>query len=107
MDCAKEIDRLLEIEFWFRNIPQTKSSFFIQTSSDKFYPDFVAKLKNGKTLILEYKGDYISDTEDTKEKINLGKFFEDKSSKSVLFLLTTKKDSQGRSVRDQILDKIK
>ena len=105
-DCAKEIDRLEEIEFWIRNIPQTKSSFFIQTSSDKFYPDFVAKLKNGKTLIIEYKGDHISDTKDTEEKINLGKFFEDKSSNTVLFLLATKKDSQGRSVRDQILDKI-
>ena len=49
---------------------------------------------------------HINDTKDTEEKINLRKFFEDKSDKAVLFLLATKRDSQGRSVRDQILYKL-
>ena len=105
-NCAKEIDALSEIDFWFRNIPQTRSSFFLQTSTDKFYPDFIAKLKNGKVLVIEYKGEHLSNSQDTKEKENLGKLYEDKSNKTALFLMVTKKDSQGRSVREQILEKV-
>ena len=32
------------------------NSFWLQTSSDKFYPDFVALLNDGRVLVVEYKG---------------------------------------------------
>jgi len=30
-------------------------SFWLQTSTDKFYPDFVCKLKDGRVVVVEYK----------------------------------------------------
>jgi len=45
------------VQTWVRNLErEPKLSFWIQTSSDKFYPDFVVKLTNGKVLAIEYKG---------------------------------------------------
>ena len=54
-------------------------SFWIQTSTDKFYPDFAVKLANGKVLAVEYKSLDRSTTDDTKEKERLGKLWEARS----------------------------
>jgi len=65
--CAQVIAHDERIETWVRNLErEPKLSFWIQTSTDKFYPDFVAKFPNGKILAVEYKGDRIT-TDDTKE----------------------------------------
>lgn len=70
--CAKYIDGLEEVEFWVRNLERNpESSFWLQTSTDKFYPDFIVKLKNGKILVIEYKGDHLKNP-DTEEKEKLG-----------------------------------
>ena len=70
--CASYIDGLEEVEFWVRNLDRNPQfSFWLQTSTDKFYPDFIAKLKNGKVLVIEYKGDHLKNP-DTDEKEKLG-----------------------------------
>lgn len=69
---AEWIDSLQEVEFWVRNIERNpQHSFWLQTSTDKFYPDFIIKVKSGKILVVEYKGEHLKN-EDTKEKENLG-----------------------------------
>jgi type III restriction enzyme len=87
-ECAQFIDRMPEIEFWVRNIERRpQHSFWIQTSSDRFYPDFVCKLKDGRSLIVEYKGhDRWSNKEET-EKRDLGELWMVRSNSSCLFIM--------------------
>lgn len=74
-DFAKWLDDLPEVECWVRNMERNiQYSFWLQTSTDKFYPDFIAKLTNGKYLVIEYKGDQL-DNKDTEEKTKLGKMW--------------------------------
>jgi type III restriction enzyme len=56
-ECACWIDRQPEIEFWVRNLVRKNgASFFLQTATGRFYPDFVCQLKDGRILVVEYKG---------------------------------------------------
>ena len=55
-ECAVFIDGLDEVEYWVKNLERSDYSFWLQTCSDKFYPDFVVRLKDGRILVVEYKG---------------------------------------------------
>jgi type III restriction enzyme len=78
--CAQFIDGLSEVRWWVRNLErQPAHSFWLQTSTDRFYPDFVIQLKNGKIIVVEYKGTDRSTNDDTKEKERLGKLWEERS----------------------------
>lgn len=86
IDCARIIAHDEQVECWVRNLEkEPKTSFWIQTSTDKFYPDFVAKLKGGQVLAVEYKGRHLADNPDTKEKERLGKLWEERSNGQCLF----------------------
>ena len=78
------------MEFWVRNLERDRYAFWIQTSSDKFYPDFVAKLKDGRFFVIEYKGSHLLDSEDTREKETLGQLWEARSNGLCVFRLITK-----------------
>jgi type III restriction enzyme len=60
--------------------------FWMQTSTDKFYPDFVCKLKDGRVLVVEYKGGHLQN-DDSKEKKALGELWG-----GGLFAMPTNKD---------------
>ena len=78
MAFARYIDKLDEVECWVRNIERYPDhSFWLQTSTDKFYPDFIIKLKTGKILAVEWKGEQYRDGADPKEKEALGKAWAD------------------------------
>ena len=84
--CAQVIAHDERIETWVRNLErQPKLSFWIQTSTDKFYPDFVAKLPNGRVLAVEYKGVHLAGSPDTIEKERLGKLWEERSGGQCFF----------------------
>jgi type III restriction enzyme len=84
--CAQLLDGLGGVEWWVRNLErQPVHSFWLQTSTDKFYPDFVCKLKNGKILVVEYKGSDRATNDDTKEKERLGELWEARSGGRCLF----------------------
>ena len=86
---------------WVRNIsgePQT--SFWLQTATDRFYPDFVVKLKDGRILIVEYKGAGWLNMPDSDEKAIIGQVWAERSGN--LFLMATKKDANGRDLTAQI-----
>lgn len=56
-ECAEYIAHQMEgVEWWVRNVERKPTSFWLQTASDKFYPDFVVKLTSGVILAIEYKG---------------------------------------------------
>ena len=98
-DCALHIDRQAEVDTWVRNTDRQKGSFWLQTSSDKFYPDFVALLKNGRRLVVEYKG-ALNKEDDTREKELIGKLWEDASDGDCVFVMCKDKDYQaiGRAI---------
>jgi len=86
--CAQYINDLNEVEFWVRNLPGRKEhSFWLQTSTDKFYPDFVCKLKDGRYLVVEYKGEGWMDNDDSREKEDLGTLWEKRSEGQCVFVM--------------------
>lgn len=58
--CACRIDQLAQqgrMQFWVRNLVRKSAcSFFMQRATDRFYPDFLCKLNDGRILVVEYKG---------------------------------------------------
>lgn len=86
--CAQCIDANSRVETWIRNIERIPdNSFWLPTHKDKFYPDFVVKLKNGTFAAIEYKGEVYKTNDDSKEKNMLGKIWADKSHGLCKFLM--------------------
>jgi type III restriction enzyme len=106
-ECACAIDRLPQVKHWVRNIAlQPEASFWLPTSTDRFYPDFVAELEDGRILVVEYKGSHLEDTADTLEKRNIGELWQDKSGGKGLFVMAVRRDALGRDVHQQLLARI-
>ena len=72
------------------------------TSKQRTYPDFVAKLKDGRLLVVEYKGGdrYTADSE--KEKRMIGELWASKSKGRGIYLMAQLKDEKGNSVTEQL-----
>ena len=86
--CAEFIDKLPEVKFWVRNLERKPlHSFWLQTSTDKFYPDFVCLLNDGRYLIVESKGDHLWTADDAKEKREIGELWEKRSEGKCLFIM--------------------
>lgn len=102
-DCAQAIDRLDAVKHWVRNVDRTPGAYRLPTSTDYFYPDFIAELQDGRQLVVEYKGRL---DEDSAEKDSIGLKAEETSGGKLLFLMAVKRDRAGRSVTEQILHKI-
>ncbi|MDR3232256.1 MAG: DEAD/DEAH box helicase family protein [Planctomycetaceae bacterium] len=103
--CAKAIDSLNEVKYWIRNVARHPSSFYLPTSTDRFYPDFAAQLNDGRILIAEYKGKDRVNNDDTKEKKLMGELWEKQSKGKGLFMIA-EQSKTGLNVREQIKTKI-
>ncbi len=102
--CAKEIDALEEVETWVRNVPPRHQwCFRLPTSRYDFYPDFVACLKDGRILVVEYKGAQFRGSEEQNEKRRIGQLWARASKGKGVFVWAEKKDESGRDVRAQLL----
>ncbi|WP_286962506.1 DEAD/DEAH box helicase [Cupriavidus sp. UBA2534] len=105
--CAQAIDSHAKVKHWVRNIErQEKFSFWLPTSSDYFYPDFVAELVDGRILVVEYKGQHLVTNDESREKDQIGYQWEQSSGGRCLFLMAVKRDDQGRDVFKQMADKL-
>lgn len=103
--CAQAIDSLMEVQYWLRNVARHPNSFWLPTATDKFYPDFVALLKDGRRMVIEYKGAHFAEGPDTDEKRTIGRLWEQQSQGKGLFFVV-EKILNGRNMREQMLDKI-
>jgi type III restriction enzyme len=82
------IDNLPQVKHWVRNlVRQPVCSFWMPTPTDKFYPDFVAELMDGRYLVVEYKGRDRKDNIDSTEKKTVGEVWEAKSKGRCIFRL--------------------
>ncbi len=92
-ECAFNIDVHPNVECWIRNLERQEfHSFWLQTSTDKFYPDFVVKLLDGTIAVIEYKGADRYDNPDSKEKRQLGEFYAGLSANKCRFKMLKGKD---------------
>ena len=90
-ECAQVLDMLPAVKTWVRNLErQPTASFWLPTATDRFYPDFVAQLTDGRLLVVEYKGGLTAQTTDTAEKRLIGELWEAKSAGRGLFLIAEK-----------------
>ena len=79
-----------------RNLQRDQFAFWLQTRTDKFYPDFVAKLRDGRFLAVEFKGGHLESGSDAAEKDALGQLWEARGKGLCLFRMVTKRDMQSR-----------
>jgi type III restriction enzyme len=87
-ECAVFLDQLDTVKFWVRNLERRpEGSFWLQTASDKFYPDFVALLTDGRILVVEYKGEDRWSNDDSREKRAVGELWADRSQRRCLFIM--------------------
>ena len=91
-DCAIHLDRANYVGRWVRNTSQQKTSFWLQTSTDKFYPDFIAELNDGRYLVVEYKGDPYVTNDDSEEKRLIGSVWAELSNGSCVFVMVSNRD---------------
>lgn len=75
LTLAKRFDDSEKIDWWFRN--RERGGFHLQGERrTKFYPDFIAKTKTGKIIVLEYKGKHLEGAEETEWKKGIGEIWE-------------------------------
>jgi type III restriction enzyme len=87
-ECAVFIDMMAEVKFWVRNLERRpETSFWLQTSTDRFYPDFVAMLTDGRILVVEYKGEHLWSNDDSKEKRAVGELWAERSDGQCIFVM--------------------
>lgn len=99
-ECAVHIDNLPAVEFWVRNPVRSSKAFSLQTSTDRFYPDFVCKLADGRHFVVEYKGRDRIDNPEEVEKDHLGQIWEKRSEGRCLFLMVT--DRQFQQIDEKV-----
>ena len=104
MRCAQVIDSLAAVKYWIRNVARHPNSFWLPTATDKFYPDFVALLNDGRLLVVEYKGAHIAEGADTNEKRTIGALWERSSDGKGLFIIAEQM-VDGKDVRQQLLER--
>ncbi len=99
--CAVFLDELDPVEYWVRNLDsRAESSFWLQTSSDKFYPDFVAQLHDGRILVVEAKGEDRWSNDDSKEKRAIGDLWANRSNGKCLFIMP--KGADWEAIREKV-----
>ncbi len=91
-DCAAYLDNMDEVRYWIRNVEGKRSSFWLQLPKQKFYPDFVAMLKDGRILVVEYKGQHLYEAEEPKRQI--GAVWAEASGGQCLFCMPTDRKFQ-------------
>ena len=104
-ECAQFLATKLEgVKFWVRNVECKKSSFSLQTASDRFYPDFLCQMENGTVLAVEYKNSRDWDLPDNVEKRQIGELWEKRSNGKCFFIMPKGKDFEA--IRQKVLTAI-
>ena len=102
-NCAIELDKMPEVRHWIRNVDRKPSSFWLPLSHNKFYPDFIAELTDGRLMAVEYKGAHL--LAGAEEKNRIGKLWEDASDGKAIFAMPSQQEG-GPSVGEQIREKL-
>jgi len=97
-----EIANLDSVVFWHRNLERGKG--FELNGFINHYPDFIVKMKNGKIIVIETKGDHL-DGSDSQNKLNLGQKWASKAGDEYrYFMVFESKKLDGAKTIPEILD---
>jgi type III restriction enzyme len=95
-ECALFLATQLEgVKFWIRNVECKRTSFSLQTGSDRFYPDFLCQMENGAVLAVEYKNSRDWVLPENFEKRQLGELWEKRSNGKCFFIMPEGKDFEA------------
>lgn len=101
--CAIDLDRLDAVRHWVRNLErQPAHAFWLPTSTDRFYPDFVAELEDGRLFVVEYKGADRYSNDDSREKRTIGEVWAAASGGRCVFAMVTDAATAGAPVDEQL-----
>lgn len=73
-ECARLIDRHPKVKHWVRNLDR-EPGFWLPTSGNRFFPDFIAELTDGRIAVIEYKGAHLRNDPHEIEKRQVGKLW--------------------------------
>ncbi|WP_323809479.1 DEAD/DEAH box helicase [Sphingobium baderi] len=102
--AAQQLDSMGEVDYWVRNVSKHADAFWLPLANNHTYPDFVAKLKDGRLLVVEYKGDHL--VEGSTEKRAIGQLWQEASKGAGVYVFA-EKERDGMNVKEQILDAIR
>jgi type III restriction enzyme len=84
-----EVANLDSVLYWHRNLERGKG--FLLNGFINHYPDFIVKMKNGKTILVETKGDHL-DGSDSQQKLRLGEKWASKAGDNYRYFMVFKSD---------------
>lgn len=93
--CACFLDGLTEVKTWVRNLSRRPTAFSLQIPKQRFYPDFVCLLNDGRVLVVEYKGKPWYEIEQSAEKRAVGAVWESRSNSKGLFIMPNGPDLEA------------
>lgn len=98
--CAQLIDMHPQVKHWVRNLDVAPAGFWLPTSRQRFFPDFVAELADGRIALLEYKGAHLAGAAEI-EKRQIGELWARQSGGRAVFgwLMQTQ---NGQSLAQQL-----
>lgn len=73
--CAWSLDSLEAVDVWIRNVARHPDSFWLPRVGGRFYPDFVARLVDGRIFVVEYKGEHLVGAPEAREKDRIGRLW--------------------------------
>ncbi len=98
--CALAIERNPEVDMWVRNLAHP-TQFRFPTATGFTYPDFVAKLRDGRIFVIEYKGEDRYDHPKNVAKRAVGELWARKYPNG-LYLMPSDRGTAGRDIDQQI-----
>ena len=101
--CAWALDSLEQVDLWVRNLPKHPASFWLPRVQGRFFPDFVARLTDGRLFVVEYKGEHLATAQDAREKDLLGRLWAQRTGN---LFLTVRKMQHGVDPQQQMLNAI-
>ncbi|MBG7611052.1 DEAD/DEAH box helicase family protein [Polaribacter sp. BAL334] len=100
-----EVANLDSVVYWHRNLERGKG--FLINGFINHYPDFIVKMKNGKTILIETKGDHL-DGSDSQQKLRLGEKWAGKAGDNYRYFMVFKSDKlDGARTVAELLDILK
>ena len=79
------LDNHAAVKHWVRNLVTEPCGFALATSRGRFFPDFVAELKDGRIAVIEYKGSHLLNDPYEIEKRQIGELWALKSGGKCVF----------------------
>lgn len=100
----KAVSTLPSVLFWHRNL-ERGAGFYINGNINH-YPDFIVRLKSGKTILIEAKGDD-RDNSNTRAKVELGRTWASKAGEQYrYFLVFDEQQMEGTVTLKELLQRL-